>query len=132
MAPEPVIPVVVESEKVLPDSESNPTWLLELTAQKQAELDARLAASAAATAAQSTNPNTVSTDNSVSVTPKVEAPTTVVAGVSTTPAKVIADKLATNVAYAHQTPEFTVLLIALALFGFGTLLILWRLNKKEF
>lgn len=123
----PAPPVVVESEKVLPESESNPQWLLDLTTQKQAELNARLLASATQQSTQSS----FNTFTAVTMPPQeISSPTTVVAGASVSNAKEVAATVPPQ-SYTRQTPELAVLLIAIGLLSFGVLLVLWKLNKQK-
>jgi hypothetical protein len=126
----PVLPPVIESEKVLPEPESNPQWLIDLTTQKQAELNARLAASAAQTLQNLPAAAAIITNTATRSSSSTDTPSTVVAGVSTSAAKVDIAKPIVATTYARQTPELAVLLVAIGLLSFGTLLVLWKLNRQ--
>jgi hypothetical protein len=124
-------PPAVESNKVLPDPESNPQWLIDLTTQKQAELDARLLATAVTPAPQSPTSTVAAANTSPQSTAQPEVPTTVVAGVSTSAPKAAVSAGVLPQTYMHQTPELAVLLVALGMLSFGVLLVLWKLNKQK-
>lgn len=129
---------IIDVPKELPPEESNPQWMLDATAGGQSELNAQLAQEKILAQNQATNtppqePTSPANKRNNTPAPTTETtPTTKVAGISTKAAQTPVVVPANQAAVVANSPDVTILITALALFGFGILLIIWWLSKKTY